>query len=220
MNCFRVVCQSLQQRCKFEASSSSTDSDTSKGQARKEEPFVVLLSWIAERNLQQAGRTNRANQRKAPKYWLVTTNLPGERRIASIVYDRIARLGALTNADRRTCDLPGLSQFSLDRTRSQVLILVAAQGCVGLLFDLIVINQLNSGDQLGDQVDEKLDSDSEERGQWTGEAAKSNRRTEATAQKPLGAVQKGQTKQVHLDHRHPRGHHSARDHLSSLHNHQ
>lgn len=63
--------------------------------------YVVQPGWIADAAIQGFGRTMRTNQRQAPEYVLVSTDLPGHKRFVSSIARRIEQLGALTKGQRQ-----------------------------------------------------------------------------------------------------------------------
>lgn len=63
--------------------------------------YVVQAGWIADNAIQGFGRTHRTNQKQAPEYVLVSTDLPGHKRFVSSIARRIEQLGALTKGQRQ-----------------------------------------------------------------------------------------------------------------------
>lgn len=64
--------------------------------------YLVQPGWRADAAVQGFGRTHRSNQKQPPKYVLLTTNLPGEKRFISSIARRLDQLGALTKGSRKT----------------------------------------------------------------------------------------------------------------------
>lgn len=50
--------------------------------------------------MQQLGRTHRSNQQQPPMYLIVSSDICGEKRFASVVARKLQQLGALTQGDR------------------------------------------------------------------------------------------------------------------------
>jgi len=64
--------------------------------------FLVQAGWRADVAVQGFGRTHRTNQKQAPHYLLVTTDLKGQKRFLSSIARRLDQLGALTKGQRQT----------------------------------------------------------------------------------------------------------------------
>ncbi|MEW6385894.1 MAG: strawberry notch-like NTP hydrolase domain-containing protein [Thermodesulfobacteriota bacterium] len=69
---------------------------------RKRIHYGVQLGWRADMAVQKMGRSHRSNQRFAPHYVLVSTNLDGQKRFLSSIARRLDQLGALTKGQRQT----------------------------------------------------------------------------------------------------------------------
>ena len=68
----------------------------------KRHHYMLQPGWRADKVMQGFGRTHRSNQKQAPHYWLVTTDLKAQRRFMSSVARRLDQLGALTKGSRQT----------------------------------------------------------------------------------------------------------------------
>jgi hypothetical protein len=64
--------------------------------------YLVQPGWRADRAVQGLGRTHRTNQAQPPEYFLVTTDLKGQKRFISSIARRLDQLGALTKGQRQT----------------------------------------------------------------------------------------------------------------------
>lgn len=64
--------------------------------------YLVQPGWRADRAVQGLGRTHRSNQKQPPEYYLVTTDLKGQKRFISSIARRLDQLGALTKGQRQT----------------------------------------------------------------------------------------------------------------------
>ena len=62
--------------------------------------YLLQAGWSAHKAIQGLGRTHRSNQKQAPGYVLVNTNLKGQKRFLSTIARRLAQLGALTRGQR------------------------------------------------------------------------------------------------------------------------
>jgi hypothetical protein len=62
--------------------------------------YVIQPGWRADNAVQGLGRTHRTNEKQAPEYILVTTDLPGHKRFISSIARRLDQLGALTKGQR------------------------------------------------------------------------------------------------------------------------
>ncbi len=63
--------------------------------------YVLQAGWRADKAMQGLGRTHRNNQKAAPTYLLVTTDIPGHKRFVSSIARRLSQLGALTRGQRQ-----------------------------------------------------------------------------------------------------------------------
>jgi hypothetical protein len=68
---------------------------------RKRVHYLVQAGWKADAAIQGLGRTHRSNQRQAPEYSLVHTDLAGQKRFISTIARRLGQLGALTKGQRQ-----------------------------------------------------------------------------------------------------------------------
>ncbi len=64
--------------------------------------YVLQPGFRADAAVQGMGRTHRSNQANAPHYFLVTTNVEGQKRFLSKIASRLDQLGALTKGQRQT----------------------------------------------------------------------------------------------------------------------
>lgn len=69
---------------------------------RKRHHYLVQPGWRADEAVQGFGRSHRSNQKQAPHYVLMTTNIKGHLRFISSVARRLDQLGALTKGQRNT----------------------------------------------------------------------------------------------------------------------
>lgn len=80
----------------------SFHSDMNALNQRKRIHYLVQPGWRADRAVQGLGRSHRSNQKHAPHYKLVTTDLKGQKRFLSSIARRLDQLGALTKGQRQT----------------------------------------------------------------------------------------------------------------------
>jgi hypothetical protein len=62
--------------------------------------YLIQAGWRADVAVQGLGRSHRSNQKQAPEWILVTTDLKGQRRFISSIARRLNQLGALTRGQR------------------------------------------------------------------------------------------------------------------------
>jgi hypothetical protein len=82
--------------------------------------LTIELPWSADKAVQQFGRSHRSNQESSPFYCLLSSpDIAGERRLTSVIANRLNELGATLHGDRNAtaggCDL---SSFDLNRNLS------------------------------------------------------------------------------------------------------
>ncbi|MBN1472613.1 MAG: strawberry notch family protein [Syntrophaceae bacterium] len=68
---------------------------------RKRVHYLLQAGWRADKAVQGLGRTHRSNQKQPPVYYLVTTDLKGQKRFISSIARRLDQLGALTKGQRQ-----------------------------------------------------------------------------------------------------------------------
>lgn len=64
--------------------------------------YLLQAGWRADKAIQGLGRTHRSNQKQPPKYFLVSTDLKGQKRFIATIARRLDQLGALTKGQRET----------------------------------------------------------------------------------------------------------------------
>ncbi|MFH1740445.1 MAG: bifunctional class I SAM-dependent methyltransferase/DEAD/DEAH box helicase, partial [bacterium] len=69
---------------------------------KKRVHYLLQAGWRADKAVQGLGRTHRSNQKQPPQYFLVTTDLKGQKRFISSIARRLDQLGALTKGQRQT----------------------------------------------------------------------------------------------------------------------
>ena len=69
---------------------------------RKRMHYLLQPGWRADRAVQGMGRSHRSNQAQAPEFFLVQTDLNGQKRFISSIARRLDQLGALTKGQRQT----------------------------------------------------------------------------------------------------------------------
>lgn len=62
--------------------------------------YALELGWSADKQMQSFGRTHRSDQKVAPEYVLMSTNVGGEKRFSSTIARRLGSMGALTRGQR------------------------------------------------------------------------------------------------------------------------
>ena len=80
----------------------SFHADLTKKNQRRRMHYLVQPGWQADIAMQGLGRTHRTNQKSAPNYLLVSTDLNGHKRFISTIARRLSQLGALTRGQRQT----------------------------------------------------------------------------------------------------------------------
>lgn len=79
----------------------SYHADMTAGNQQRRAHYVLQPGWRADVCLQGMGRTHRSNQKYAPWYQIVSSDLQGERRFISTISRRLNQLGALQFGERR-----------------------------------------------------------------------------------------------------------------------
>lgn len=80
----------------------SYHADLGAANQRRRTHYLLEAGWRADQAIQGLGRSHRTNQRSAPLFRPVTTNVKGERRFISTIARRLDSLGALTRGQRQT----------------------------------------------------------------------------------------------------------------------
>lgn len=80
----------------------SFQADLGKKNQRKRAHYLLQPGWRANKAVQGLGRTHRTNQKSAPEYRLVSTDVPAHKRFLSSIARRLDQLGALTKGQRDT----------------------------------------------------------------------------------------------------------------------
>lgn len=79
----------------------SFHADKTANNQQKRMHYLLQPGWRADKAVQGFGRTHRTNQDSAPHYYLVTTDLPAQKRFISSIARRLDQLGALTKGQRQ-----------------------------------------------------------------------------------------------------------------------
>lgn len=79
----------------------SYHADRSGKNQQKRHHYLLQAGWRADAAIQGLGRTHRSNQAQAPKYFLVHTDIKGQKRFISTIARRLSQLGALTKGLRQ-----------------------------------------------------------------------------------------------------------------------
>jgi predicted RNA methylase len=80
----------------------SFHADNTTGNTQQRIHYVLQPGWRADTAVQGFGRTHRTNQKSAPEYVLVTTDVQAQKRFVSSIARRLDQLGALTKGQRET----------------------------------------------------------------------------------------------------------------------
>ena len=80
----------------------SYHSDLGCANEKRRSHYLLDAGWRADQAIQGLGRTHRTNQRWAPLFRPVTTNVRGERRFISTIARRLDSLGAITRGQRNS----------------------------------------------------------------------------------------------------------------------
>lgn len=81
--------------------------------------IVMELSWSADDQMQSFGRTHRSNQKQPPEYYIVSTDIGGERRFSSTIAKRLDALGALTKGQRGSAGAGVLAKYNFEIEQGQ-----------------------------------------------------------------------------------------------------
>jgi len=79
----------------------SYHADLSRKNQQKRHHYLLQAGWRADVAIQGLGRSHRSNQAQAPKFFLIQTNLKGQKRFISTIARRLGQLGALTKGERK-----------------------------------------------------------------------------------------------------------------------
>ena len=80
----------------------SFHSDLTRKNQQQRVHYILQAGWRADSAIQGFGRSHRSNQRVAPVFKLVTTDLKAQMRFLSSIARRLEQLGALTKGQRDT----------------------------------------------------------------------------------------------------------------------
>ncbi|OEU68461.1 MAG: hypothetical protein BBJ57_07225 [Desulfobacterales bacterium PC51MH44] len=69
---------------------------------RRRNHYLLQPGWRADKAIQGLGRSHRSNQAVPPKFYLVSTDLEGQKRFLSTIARRLDQLGSLTKGQRQT----------------------------------------------------------------------------------------------------------------------
>ena len=69
---------------------------------RRRNHYLLQPGWRADKAIQGLGRSHRSNQAVAPHFYLVSTDLEGQKRFLSTIARRLDQLGSLTKGQRQT----------------------------------------------------------------------------------------------------------------------
>ena len=92
----------------------SLHSDLGTNNQQKRVHITLELGWSADKQMQTFGRTHRSNQKVAPKYTLLSTDVGGEKRFSSTIARRLESLGALTKGQRDTTGGGSLAKYNFE----------------------------------------------------------------------------------------------------------
>lgn len=79
----------------------SYHADLTRKNQQKRDHILLQPGWRADTAVQGLGRSHRSNQAQAPTYFLIHTNLKGQKRFISTIARRLGQLGALTKGQRQ-----------------------------------------------------------------------------------------------------------------------
>ncbi len=74
--------------------------------------IILEIPWSVEDFLQQLGRVYRANAKSTPKYVVVSSDIPSEKRILFSITKKLKSIGAIVKADRSAYEIPGIDESS------------------------------------------------------------------------------------------------------------
>jgi hypothetical protein len=90
--------------------------------AKNQQPrlhIALELSWSADDQMQSFGRTHRSNQKQAPEYIILSSDIGGERRFSSTIARRLEALGAMTKGQRTASGGDVLLKYNYETDQGQ-----------------------------------------------------------------------------------------------------
>jgi hypothetical protein len=133
----------------------SFHADLTKKNQRDRKHYLIQPGWRANKAVQGLGRSHRTNQKSAPHYVLVATNIPAHKRFLSSIARRLDQLGALTKGQRDTSsgglfsEKDNLESIYAQQASKQLIQDIKAGQIPGLSFDEFM-RQMGLEDIVGD----------------------------------------------------------------------